>query len=136
MSAADHLGQQWQIQHHESHHFGGDWATVHTQSGEMIGHMRYRTGSDPYTMERGHTTVEYIHVDEEHRKQGVARSLYQAVHERTQEPFIHHRDDMTPAAKKTVAALAAENPGVHRVVSFGPGGFPRVAPKAYPQKRK
>lgn len=135
MSASDHLGQQWSVEHHESHLFSGDWATAHAPTGEMVGHMRYRTGSDPFTMEKGHTTVEYVQVDEEHRKQGVARSLYNAVHERTGEPFIHHRDDMSPSAKRTVSKLAAENPGAHKVLSFGgPHGF-RVAPKPYPPRR-
>lgn len=137
MSAAEHLGPQWQVVHHEGlHPYGGNWSTVHTQSGEQIGHMRFRTGDDPFVPEPGHTSVEYVHVDPEYRGQGAARALYRGVHERTGVPFIHDRDDMTPEAKKTVGRLAAENPGAHRVISYAPGGFPRVAPKAYPARRR
>lgn len=136
MSAAEHLGQQWTVQHREGMHpWGGNWSTVHTPSGEQIGHMRYRTGDDPFVPEPNHTFVEYVHVDEEHRGQGAAKALYRAVHAHTGVPFIHDRAEMSPEAKKTVASSAAENPGMHHVISYAPGGFPRVAPKAYPRRR-
>lgn len=134
MSATEHLGQQWSIVHHPtSHPFGGQWATVHTQAGEQIGHMRYRTGSDPFTMQPGHTTVEYIHVDPEQRGQGIAKALYQGVHEQTGEPYIHYRDDMSPAAKKTVASSAADNPEMHKVLDFRGG---KRGVRAYPRRSR
>ena len=137
-SAMRNLNQnQFNVVHHEGDHpYGGNWSTVHTPSGEQIGSMRYRTGDDPFVPEPGHTFVEYVHVDEEHRGQGAAKALYRGVHEHTGVPFIHDRDDMTPAAKKTVASSAAENPGMHNVIAYAPGGYPRVAPKPYPRRRK
>ena len=136
MSAADHLGQQFTVQHHEGlHPYGGNWSTVHDAAGEQIGSMRYRTGDDPFVPEPGHTSVEYVHVNEESRGQGAGKALYRAVHEHTGLPFIHDRADMTPEAKRTVASSAAANPGMHHVIAYAPGGFPRVAPKAYPRRR-
>lgn len=135
MSATEHLGQQWQIVHHDQPHpYGGNWASVHTQSGEQIGSMRYRPGDDPFTLEPGHTSVEYIHVDPEYRGQGAAKALYRGVHEHTGEPFIHDREDMSREAKRAVAASAAENPGLHKAIAYAPGGFPRIAPRAYPRR--
>jgi len=122
MAAVDHLGRQWSVQHRGEHLFGGEYATVHAPSGEAVGHMRFRTGDDPFVPVPGHTFVEYVNVDSEHRGQGAARALYQGVHAHTERPFVHSRDDMTPEARKTVTRLAAENPGVHREIAFKKGG--------------
>lgn len=42
MSAEGSLGRQWTVQHHGEHPFGGEWSSVQDESGQDVGHARYR----------------------------------------------------------------------------------------------
>lgn len=119
MSAEGSLGRQWTVQHHGEHPFGGEWSSVQDESGQDVGHARYRPDGG-WRDHRGNplTEVSYIHVDPEHRGQGAANAVYGAVRERTGNAILHVRDEMSPEAKRAVARASAEDPDGHKVMTW------------------
>jgi GNAT superfamily N-acetyltransferase len=116
------------------HPWGGELATArHPETGDVIGTMRFDRSQRFMTPEqKGHVGVEYVAVDPEHRRQGVAAALYEGVHKETGMPFLHHRDDMSPDARAAVGKLASQQPGLHKEAAWRKG---EPVVRAYPRKR-
>ena len=108
---------QFRIDHDDQHPFGGRVARAYSGKDEdqkWLGSMRYSTD-----MGYGGTYVHSVNVEKGARRQGVATALYNAVADRTGEPFVHHRDEMSNSGKAAARALSHKQPEQH--LWFDPG---------------
>lgn len=102
------LGQQWGVRPMEGLNSNGFEAHL---EGQRIGELFVSPSKHDGLV------VNNIKVEPEHRRKGVAGSLYEAAsHAHGGAPIDHMPSTMTTAAKKAVKNLSESQPGVHRRV--------------------
>lgn len=105
------------------------------KDGHAVGRIRYDPTAE--SMERHQVVhIDHVHVDEQHRGEGIARSLYQSVRDdHPDRPILHSVDDQSRDGNELTRKLTREDPAGHLWLHWAPNGWDRSY-KHVPPRRK